>query len=224
MSAEAINTPVEGSGWVPEDQSHLPVIRWTRQANGTYAKEGSLSADVPTARIYSVDQDYETNLHAVCPGLKLWLKEEAVTLVERKIADESYRGWRYEIRPETPSAEPPPVPAVAPSENSAFHLCLNPRCKKGPNDTHGIVTSRRAKYCCSYCRVDVCRRSRPKPEQIEKPRRKRRRDAKYTSHSERQRAYQRKHSTAHLPQGIKDLLWMRARTPRVRDNRVPETT
>jgi hypothetical protein len=71
--------------------------------------------------------------------------------------------------------------------------CANERCKKGPNGTRGIVKRRRAKYCCAYCRVDVCRRNRPKPEQIKKPSRKRRRDAKYTSNSERQRAYQARH-------------------------------
>ncbi len=70
-------------------------------------------------------------------------------------------------------------------------LCANPRCRKGPNGTRGVLKSQRAKYCCPYCRVDVCRRSRPKPEQVEKPKRKRRSDAKYASHTERQRAYDR---------------------------------
>lgn len=75
-------------------------------------------------------------------------------------------------------------------------LCANPRCRKGPNGTRGVVKSPRAKYCCSYCRVDVCRRSRPKPEQVEKPKRKRRSDAKYSSPAERQRAYDQARSCA----------------------------
>lgn len=204
--------------------STTAIIRWTRQADGTYVKEGELPAHIPTARIFAIDEDYETNLHAACPGVKLRPKEEAIALVERKIAEGSYRDWRYEIRPEISTAESSPAPPVAPSESCEVRLCPNERCKKGPNGTRGIVTNRRAKYCCSYCRVDVCRRNRLKLEQIEKPKRKRRRDAKWKDHAERQRAYQRIHSTAGLPQGIKDLLWIRARTPRVRDNRVPETT
>jgi hypothetical protein len=98
---------------------------------------------------------------------------------------------------ETP-VEAIPTPAVieAPQPPDS-RLCSNPRCKKGPDSTPGIVKSRRAKYCCRYCRVDVCRRKRrSKPEQVEKPKRKRRRDAKYTSHSERQSAYQARHSLA----------------------------
>jgi hypothetical protein len=210
MNAEAINPPEQES------------IRWTRQANGSYIKEGNLPADIPTARIFAIDEDHETNPHAVCPGLKLRPKEEAVTLVERKIADGSYQAWRYEIRPELSNADTPPAPAVTPSESSALRLCPNQRCKKGLNGTRGMVISRRAKYCCKYCRVDACRRSRPKSEQIEKPKRKRRRDAKYTSHSERQRAYQARHSLAGLPQGIKDLLWMRNRRAGVGAIRVQE--
>jgi hypothetical protein len=101
-------------------------------------------------------------------------------------------------------------------------LCSNPRCKKGPDGTPGIIESRRAKYCCRYCRMDVCRRNRPKPEQVEKPKRKRRSDAKWKDHSERQRAYQRRNGTAHLPQGIKDLLWMRDRRAGVGAIRVQE--
>ena len=75
-------------------------------------------------------------------------------------------------------------------------LCANLRCRKGPNGTRGVLKSRRAKYCCPYCRVDVCRRDRPKREQVEKPKRKRRRDAKYASHAERQRAYDQARSWA----------------------------
>jgi hypothetical protein len=109
-------------------------------------------------------------------------------------------------------------------ENQPPHdgVCANPRCRKGPNGTRGALNSLRAKYCCPYCRVDVYRRSRPKPEQIEKLKRKRRRDAKYTSHSERQRAYQARHSTSDLPDAIKDYLWIRARSAEVVGKRVPE--
>jgi hypothetical protein len=124
------------------------------------------------------------------------------------------------------------VSGLAPEQESNPHRsenqptqdgsCANPRCRKGPNGTRGILKSPRAKYCCPYCRVDVCRRNRPKPEQIEKPRRKRRRDAKYTSHSERQRAYQARHSTSDLPDAIKDYLGMRARRAGVMGKRFPD--
>jgi hypothetical protein len=218
MSTAVIETPVEVSGWTPEQES----IRWTSQVDGSYAKEGNLPADTPAVRIFAIDEDYETNRHAVCAGLKLWPKEAAIALVEQKIADGSYSEWRYEIRPELSQAEATSAPAVAPSESPVFRLCSNPRCNKGPNGTRGIVNGRRAKFCCKYCRVDACRRNRPKPEQVEKPKRKRRKDAKYTSHSERQRAYQARHSTSGLPQGIKDLLWMGARRAGMVDTRVPE--
>ena len=182
------------------------VIRWTRQADGSYAKEGTLPADISNARIFAIDEDYETNPHAVCPGLKLWPKEEPVELVQRKIADGLYRAWRYEIRPEVSNAETPPAPAGEPSERPAPVLCANDRCKKGSSGARGIVKSRRAKHCCAYCRVDVSRRNRPKPEQIEKATRKRRRDAKYTFPSERQRAYYERHRSEPLPQAIKDYI------------------
>jgi hypothetical protein len=196
MSTASIETPLELSGRALEDE----FIRWTRQADGSYVKEGELPADIPTARIFEIDEDYETNRHAISPGLKLRPKEEAIVLVESKIADGSYQAWRYEIRPEISDAEIPPASTLAPSESSAARLCSNPCCKKGPDGAPGIVKSRRAKYCCRYCRVDVCRRKRrSKPEQIEKPKRKRRKDAKYTSHSERQRAYQARHSLAGFP-------------------------
>ena len=170
MSTEVTNT------------SKQECVRWTRQADGGYAKEENLPAGTPIVRIYVIDEDYETNPYAACAGQKLWPKEEAVALVERKIAEGSYREWRYEIRPEISSAETPPGPAVTPTDNPAFRICPNQRCKRGLNGTPGIVKSARAKYCCNYCRVDVCRRSRPKSEQTEKRERKRRRDAKYASH------------------------------------------
>lgn len=131
-------------------------------------------------------------------------------------------------RCETP-VEPIPTPAVIEARQTPdSRLCLNPRCKKGPNRSAGIVKSRRAKYCCSYCRVDVCRRNRPKPEQAEKPTRKRRRDAKYASHSERQRAYQARHSLARhslagYPEGIRDLVGTKARRAGMADTSVPES-
>ncbi len=87
-----------------------------------------------------------------------------------------------------------------------YGLCGNERCRKGPNRTRGGLKSPRAKYCCRYCRVDVYRRNRPKPEEFEKPTRKRRSDAKYGSHAERQRAYYDRHRDYQLPQAIKDYL------------------
>jgi hypothetical protein len=107
-------------------------------------------------------------------------------------------------------------------ESPALRSCSNPRCKKGPNGTQGMVKSQRAKYCCGYCRVDVCRRSRPKPEQIEKPKRQRRKDAKYASHAERQRAHQARHSTAGFTQAIRDLLWMKETRARMAARRIQE--
>ena len=202
--------------------STIAIIHWKRLADGSYAKEGNLPADTPAVWISEIDKDYETNSHAVCAGQKLWPSEEAVTLVEQKIADGSYQAWRYEIRPELPSAEPPFVPAVALSESPALRLCSNPRCKKGPNGTRGMVKSQRAKYCRGYCRVDVCRRSRPKPEQIEKPKRKRRKDAKYASPAERQRAHQARHSTADFPHAVRDLLWRKERRARMAARRIQE--
>src|SRR5271169_2167870 len=154
MSTAIIETPTEMSGRTSEQES----IHWTRQTEGGYVREGELPPEILTARIFSIDEDFLTNRHAVCPGLKLRAKEEAITLVERKIADGSYQGWRYEIRPEIPSAETPPALSVAPSESPAFRLCSNQRCKKGPNGTREIVKSKRAKYCSSSCRVAVSRR------------------------------------------------------------------
>ena len=83
----SIEQQVGVSGAAPEQES----LRWTRQSDDSYLKEGTLPADIPTARIFAIDEDYETNPHAVCPGLKLWPREEAVELVERKIAEGSYR-------------------------------------------------------------------------------------------------------------------------------------
>jgi hypothetical protein len=115
-----------------------------------------------------------------------------------------------EIAVSSPVPEPESAQHTRETEPPNHGLCANKRCKKGPNDTRGVLKSRRAKYCCTYCRVDACRRNRPKPEQIEKPARKRRRDAKYSSHSERQRAYQVRHRSEPLPQAIKDYLHMKA--------------
>jgi DNA processing protein len=83
------------------------------------------------------------------------------------------------------------------------------------------LKSSRARYCCATCRVDACRRSRPKPPQTEKAARKRRKDAKYSSHSERQRANYARHRYL-LPQPIKDYLAMRATRPGVAVKRVSE--
>jgi hypothetical protein len=197
------------------------IIRWTRQADGSYAKEGTLPADISHGRIFAIDEDYETNPHAVCPGLKVWPRAEAVDLVERKIAERSYRAWRYELRSEVPTVETAAARDQARSDRPSYGLCSNERCKKGANETRGVLKSSRAKYCCASCRVDVCRRSRPKPEQIEKPTRKRRRDAKYSSHAERQRAHYARHRYV-LPQPIKDYLAMPATRPGVGVKRVSE--
>jgi hypothetical protein len=113
-------------------------------------------------------------------------------------------------------------PHVEERQDRPIGICANKRCRKGPDGTRGIVKSRKAKYCCAYCRVDVCRRSRPKAEQIEKPARKHRRDAKYTSHSERQRAYQARHRPYPLPVAIKDYLEIKAGSAGVVAKRVPE--
>jgi hypothetical protein len=107
------------------------------------------------------------------------------------------------------------------TEPPNFGSCANARCRKGVNETRSVLKSSRAKYCCAYCRVDVCRRSRPKPKQSEKPTRKRRRDAKYNSHSERQRAHYARHRYL-LPQPIKDYLAMRATRPAVDVKLAPE--
>ena len=187
------------------------IIRWTRQADGTYIKEVKVPADTPNVRIFAMDEDYDTNPYAICPGLKLWPKEEAGELVERKIADGWYQAWRYEIRSELSNALTPPAPAQGSSERPESLLCANDRCKKGPNGTRGPVKNPRAKYCSPYCRIDACRRSRPKPQDVEKPARKRRRDTKYSSHSERQRAYYARHRSEPLLQAIRDYLETRAR-------------
>jgi len=116
---------------------------------------------------------------------------------------------------------PPQVTEGAPLPSES-RTCMNSRCKKGPEGSRAAVNSRRAKYCSAYCRVDVCRRNRPKPEQIEKLTRKRRRDAKYTSHSERQRAYQARYRPYPLPEAIKDYLPIKAGRAGVVGKRLPE--
>ena len=187
MSTEAINTPVEVSGCTPELES----ISWTRQVDGSYTKEGNLPANTPAARIFSIDEDYKTNPNAICPGLKLRPKDEAVALVEGKIAEGSYRAWRYEIRLEKPKADDPLPPIIgAPPQPAEPHACSNLNCKKGPNGSRGSVTRRNAKYCCPSCRVSACRQKKPKPLPAEKTTiRKLRCDKKYPSHAARQRAY-----------------------------------
>jgi hypothetical protein len=96
------------------------LIRWMRLADDSYANEGTLPADISHARIFAIDEDYETNPHAVCPGLKVWPKEEAVELVERKIAEGSYRAWRYEVRPGASSAQTPADRDLAPSDRPSY--------------------------------------------------------------------------------------------------------
>ena len=101
-------------------------------------------------------------------------------------------------------------------------LCANPRCRKGSKGTRGVLKSPRARYCCPYCRVDVCRRSRPKPGQIEKPKRKRKRrsDAKWKDDAEKQRQYHA--GLAGLPEGIRALLSTKARRAGIVRTRVQE--
>jgi len=182
-----IATLIEFSSQASEQGS----IRCTRQADGSYRKEGNLPANVPSARIFSIDEDFQTNRLAVCPGLRLRPKEEAISLVERKIEDGSYNAWRYEIRPElsgTQTSSPPTV--VAPLSPAEVHKCKNKRCNKGPNATPALVKSRRARYCSPACRVAVSRREgTPTPKCIRERKRKRRADAKYPSNAQRQRAY-----------------------------------
>jgi hypothetical protein len=113
-------------------------------------------------------------------------------------------------------------PHVGENQPPHYGLCANPRCRKGPSGTRGVLKSPRAKYCCTYCRVDVCRRSRPKPEQSEKPTRKRRRDTKYSSRAERQRAHYARHRSEPLPQPIKDYLGIGARRAGEAGKRAPE--
>jgi hypothetical protein len=121
-----------------------------------------------------------------------------------------------------PAPEQESNPHLGENQSTRDGLCANPRCGKGSNGTRGALKSPRAKYCCPYCRVDVCRRSWPKSEEIEKPSRKRRLDAKYSSHSERQRAYQARHSTSDLPDAIKDYLRTRAGRAGVVGKRFPK--
>ncbi len=101
MNTKAIKAPVEVPEWTRGERA----IRWTGLADGSYQKEGGLPAGTPAVRIFEIDKDYETNPHAVCAGQRLWPQEEAVALVEQKVADGSYQAWRYEIRPELSSAE-----------------------------------------------------------------------------------------------------------------------
>jgi hypothetical protein len=186
MGSVVIERPNAMSGRAPEQKS----IRWTRQADGGYHTEGSLPAGVAIARIFSIDEDFQTNRHAVCPGKKLRPKQEAIALVEQKIADGSYQAWRYEIRPEVSDVEIPSASMLAPSESPAFRFCLNPRCKKGPDGTSRVLKSRRAKYCSPSCRVAVSRREgKPAPDRIQERKRKRRSDAEHESNAKRQEAY-----------------------------------
>jgi hypothetical protein len=209
MWSTFIETPIEVSGSTPEQES----IRWTRRADGSYGKTGSLPAEISTARIFSIDEDFQTNRLAVCPGLRMRPKEEAIALVERKIQDGSYGGWRYEIRPELDSTDNASQPLVtAPSSASGPRKCKNQRCRRGLNGTPAIVPSRRAKYCSPSCRVAVSRReAKPMPKSIEERKRKRRSDAKHQSNAQRQRAYRvgleerrRSGMRLHLPSSVTD--------------------
>jgi len=175
------------------------VVSWTRQADGSYASTGSLPAGIPTARIFVIDED-----RVECQGTKLWLKEEAVALVVRKIAEGSYKAWRYEVRPETST-----VPDFADhtqtalAESSDARLCANPRCKRGQDGVRSVVGCSGAKYCCATCRVDVCRRNRRQAnaDVMVKVTRKPRSDRQHESHAARQRAYYQRKRTQSLAGG-----------------------
>jgi hypothetical protein len=68
----------------------------------------------------------------------------------------------------------------------------------------------------------VCRRNRPKPKPVKKPRRKRRSDAKYLSDAARQKAYRDRHRVPQLfiPQAMRDYIeMMKDRKARLTDNR-----
>jgi hypothetical protein len=102
-------------------------------------------------------------------------------------------------------------PDLGESVAPQFGLCKNLRCKKVLDGTPGVLKGRQ-EYCCAYSRVDVCRRKRQSnPEQIAKLKRKRRRDAKYASTAERQRAYHKRHRPSPLPEAMNDYLWVWAR-------------
>jgi hypothetical protein len=185
MNIEANKAKSGVPDFVSEVGINLGVIQWTRQANGSYQRVGQLPDEASTVRIFVSEE-----LQSACSGQKLWPKVEAVALVERKIAEGSYRAWRYEIRPEMPKAGDPVAPvSAALTKRTEARTCANVHCKKGPDGTAGAVARRNAKYCCSSCRVSTCRRNRPKPERTEKSWRKPRSDKKYASQADRQRAY-----------------------------------
>jgi len=130
--------------------------------------------------------------------------------IEHEVGD-SGRAPKRESNPHGGGPDPP--------QNG---LCANVRCKKGPDGSRGAIKSKRAKYCSASCRVMVCRWSRPKPEHVEKPKRKRRSDAKYPSDAARQKAYRDRHRVPQffIPQAVKDYLEMvKDRKARLADNR-----
>lgn len=122
-----------------------------------------------------------------------------------------------EIEHEAADSGPVPEERSNPhtGENQPPHdgLCANVRCRKGPNGTRGILKSRRAKYCCAYCRVAVCRRKG-------KSGRKRRRDAKHGSAAERQRALRSRKTFRRMHTFRSD--WADLRAAALRDNRPAE--
>lgn len=131
--------------------------------------------------------------------------------IEHEVGD-SGRAPKVDSNPRTEKIVPP--------QDSG--LCANLRCKKGPNGSRGAIKSKRAKYCSASCRVMVCRWSRPKPEHVEKPKRKRRIDAKYSSDAARQKAYRDRHRVPQffIPQAVKDYLEMvKDRNARLTDSR-----
>lgn len=94
------------------------VIRWDRQADGSYKREGELSPDVEVSRIFVIDEDFETNKFGTVPGSKVWTPKDAIELVERKIKELAYTAWRYEVRADTTKPEHVSRPAEPVTINS----------------------------------------------------------------------------------------------------------
>src|SRR5712692_9234668 len=70
----------------------------------------------------------------------------------------------HEVADSGPVPKEESHPHAGESEPPHDGLCANPRCRKGPEGTRGALKSRRAKYCCAYCRVAVCRRKGSRAE------------------------------------------------------------
>jgi hypothetical protein len=87
-----------------------------------------------------------------------------------------------------PAPEQESNPQIGENQPPHDGVCANPRCRKGPNGTRGILKNPRAKYCSNYCRVAVCRQKRKL--WVSQLKRKRRSDAKWSSPADRKRDYE----------------------------------